>query len=106
MQKLPQLTLRDLFWLVALVAMGVGWCVDRTQLASSSSESLRTLAKGFLELTNAWQEQERTLEAERNLWKYRAEAVAKRVQEDGYHVTWSGNWNDHTFDVEPPSKLP
>jgi hypothetical protein len=23
--KLPQLTLRDLFWLVALVAMGLGW---------------------------------------------------------------------------------
>ena len=27
--KLPQLTLRDLFWLVALVAMGCGWWVER-----------------------------------------------------------------------------
>ena len=26
--KLPQLSLRDLFWLVALVAMGCGWWVE------------------------------------------------------------------------------
>jgi hypothetical protein len=36
MQKLPQLTLRDLFWLVALVAMGCGWWIDRTGLSQSS----------------------------------------------------------------------
>ena len=30
--KLPQLSLRDLFWLVALVAMGCGWWVDRWRL--------------------------------------------------------------------------
>ena len=29
--KLPQLHLRDLFWLVALVGMGCGWWVDRQQ---------------------------------------------------------------------------
>jgi hypothetical protein len=33
MKKLPQLTLRDLFWLVALVAMGCGWAVDRFRIA-------------------------------------------------------------------------
>lgn len=29
--KLPQLSLRDLFWLVALVAMGCGWWMDHRQ---------------------------------------------------------------------------
>ena len=38
--KLPQLTLRDLFWLVALVAMGCGWWVDRRRL-SDQIEALR-----------------------------------------------------------------
>ena len=27
--KLPQLHLRDLFWLVLVVAMGLGWAYDR-----------------------------------------------------------------------------
>jgi hypothetical protein len=31
--KLWRLSLRDLFWLVALVAMGCGWCVDRATIA-------------------------------------------------------------------------
>jgi hypothetical protein len=30
--KLPQLTLRDLFWLVLVVAMALGWLIDRDQL--------------------------------------------------------------------------
>jgi len=33
MRKLPQLSLRDLFWLVALVAIGCGWWIDRQRLA-------------------------------------------------------------------------
>jgi hypothetical protein len=37
--KLPQLTLRDLFWLVALVALGCGWWVERTR----SQEQVRQL---------------------------------------------------------------
>jgi hypothetical protein len=32
--KLPHLTLRDWFWLVALVALGCGWWVDRTRLVA------------------------------------------------------------------------
>ena len=39
MQELPQLTLRDLFWLVALVAMGCGWWVERTGLSRSSRKA-------------------------------------------------------------------
>jgi hypothetical protein len=34
MQTLPQLTLRDLFWLVALVAMGCGWWVEHSLLCN------------------------------------------------------------------------
>lgn len=33
--KLPQLSLRDLFWLVALVAMGCGWWVDHAHSAAA-----------------------------------------------------------------------
>ena len=29
--KLPQLTLRDLFWLVLVAAMGCGWWVERNR---------------------------------------------------------------------------
>ena len=32
--KLHKLHLRDLFWLIALVAMGLGWWMDRNRLAS------------------------------------------------------------------------
>jgi len=37
--KLPQLSLRDLFWLVALVAMGCGWWV-RDRHLTHENESL------------------------------------------------------------------
>jgi hypothetical protein len=29
--KLPKFNLRDLIWLVVVVAMGVGWWIDRTR---------------------------------------------------------------------------
>jgi hypothetical protein len=38
--KLPQLSLRDLFWLVALVAMGCGWWVERRRHANDA-EAMR-----------------------------------------------------------------
>ena len=31
--KLPQLSLRDLFWLVLVVALGCGWWADRQELS-------------------------------------------------------------------------
>jgi hypothetical protein len=37
--KLPQLSLRDLFWLVALIAMGCGWWVERCVRIAAESES-------------------------------------------------------------------
>jgi hypothetical protein len=30
--KIPQLSTRDLFWLTLVVAMGLGWWLDRQQL--------------------------------------------------------------------------
>ena len=41
--KLPQLTLRDLFWLVALVAMGCGWWVDRHLAVEAIARRYRNL---------------------------------------------------------------
>ena len=42
--KLPQFTLRDLFWLIALAAMGCAWCLDHRHLSrelySSSQAAL------------------------------------------------------------------
>jgi hypothetical protein len=32
--KLPQLSLRDLFWLVLVCALGLGWWVERNRLQS------------------------------------------------------------------------
>ena len=39
--KLPQLALRDLFWLVALVAMCFGWWLDQTETSSEARYSRR-----------------------------------------------------------------
>jgi hypothetical protein len=49
--KLPQLSLRDLFWLVALVAMGCGWWVDRTGLSRSGRN-----AKQFAQIAHELRE--------------------------------------------------
>jgi hypothetical protein len=62
MQKLPQLTLRDLFWLAALVAMGCGWWVERRMLKAELQEALP--------------------------WKDRTESLQSTIERDGYEVTW------------------
>ena len=41
--KLPQLSLRELFLPVALVAMGCGWWLDRSLLAEKLRESQRVI---------------------------------------------------------------
>jgi hypothetical protein len=50
--KLPQLYLRDLFWLVALVAMGCGWWVERT--GKKHAESIAADSMGQLESAKQW----------------------------------------------------
>jgi hypothetical protein len=42
--KLPRFTLRELFLLVALAAMGCGWWVDRTHLSRRVSDIEREAA--------------------------------------------------------------
>jgi hypothetical protein len=52
--KLPQLTLRDLFWLVALVAMGCGWWVESTGLRRQlrdANEKLEEASKRMMRAT-------------------------------------------------------
>lgn len=41
--KLPQLSLRDLFWLVLVAAMGCGWWVDRTRLKTDAQHLKATI---------------------------------------------------------------
>jgi hypothetical protein len=41
----PKLHLRDLFWLVLVVGLGVGWWRDRQQVRDSCLESVRSLAE-------------------------------------------------------------
>jgi hypothetical protein len=65
--KLPQLTLRDLFWLVALVAMGCGWWVER-----------RDLQQEVLNLKQSDPEE----------WRLRAEKLAEYVRSGGGTVSW------------------
>jgi hypothetical protein len=35
--KLPQFTLRDLFWLILATSLGLAWWIDRTRLAAAKS---------------------------------------------------------------------
>lgn len=48
--KLPQLSLRDLFWLIALVAMGCGWWVDRSALRAEFKRFQQETAQYLLSL--------------------------------------------------------
>jgi hypothetical protein len=52
MKKLPQLTLRDLFWLVALVAMGCGWWVDKEVQAQRHEREVEEVVKEIVESFN------------------------------------------------------
>jgi hypothetical protein len=57
--KLPQLTLRELFLLVALAAMGCGWWVDRRRHANDA-EAMRQMH----EMTSALMERLKQVEAQ------------------------------------------
>ena len=49
--KLPQLALRDLFWLIALAAMGCGWWIDHnvTKIGTGMSEESRRAGMATIE---------------------------------------------------------
>jgi hypothetical protein len=38
--KLPQFVLRDLFWLVLVIALALGWWLDRRQIVADFSDKL------------------------------------------------------------------
>ncbi len=46
--KLPQLTLRDLFWLVLVCALAVGWWVESTGLRRQLREANEKLVKQIM----------------------------------------------------------
>jgi hypothetical protein len=43
--KLPQFTLRDLFWLVLVSAMAVGWWADRLSLVKTEVKLLNEIER-------------------------------------------------------------
>jgi hypothetical protein len=75
--KLPQLTLRDLFWLVLVCAMGCGWLVSQWR-ANLKQKAL----KADLE----------ALQNEERIWRFRATTLKKLVEGrwggKGGHVEW------------------
>jgi hypothetical protein len=83
-------TLRDLFWLVAVVALALGWGTTY-MIRHERLDSAVELVRKF--------------ENDANLWQYRAENLAQRVRKDGYIVFWSGTWNDHTIDIQSPEEI-
>jgi hypothetical protein len=51
--KLPQLILRDLFWLVVVAAMGCAWWVERSKLLTEI-ERPRTVVLDPKKITTGW----------------------------------------------------
>lgn len=46
--KLPQFSLRELFWLVLVVSLAVGWWIDRQQYLPKFNDQYHELAKEYL----------------------------------------------------------
>ena len=83
--KLPQLTLRELFLLVALAAMGCGWWVERQSLAveKGKNEKLtRLLPWRDVELVSFFEEY---------------------LRGEGYKVEWDGDERSGMVYVTDPS---
>jgi hypothetical protein len=57
--KLPQLSLREVFLLVALVAIGCGWWVDRARLTETIryGRSVQNAAFGYIYISEEYNEQ-------------------------------------------------
>jgi hypothetical protein len=60
---LPKLNLRDLFWIVVVVAMGVGWWLDRTSTYWYAKRAEKIAVQAGMQAQAAeaslWQERER-----------------------------------------------
>jgi hypothetical protein len=79
--------------------------MDRTHLRNGSDEALRKLSQEAVKKKDEWNNQRMVLEAEQSMWQFRAEQLAKRVREDGYTVTWSGSWKNHSSEIQPPMPI-
>jgi hypothetical protein len=84
--KLPQLTLRDLFWLVLVVAILCGWWVDRTIIRT---ELLTEIGKHH---DNG------------QLLKEYLQAMTAAIERQGYRVDHKSRWGE-TPDIRL-NKLP
>ena len=85
--KLPQLTLRELFLLVALVAMGCGWWLHTTSMEAD-----------FKRFTDA-----------ASLGQYNAgrrlDVLEIAVEREGYAIEWNGEVNEASFDARLTKKI-
>ena len=63
--KLPQLSLRDLFWLVLVVALAVGWWVSLQAQINLHRAEIRVIQDRHNEEKSLWWDQHN---AERSLW--------------------------------------
>ena len=84
--KLPQLSMRELFLLVALVAMGCGWWLRERQHRADLNELL------LLKLT---------ADEAADDWKRQAEYLAEGMQKEGWEVQLSQKSSDYASPRRP-----
>jgi len=89
--KLPQLSLRELFLLVALVAMGCGWWVDRQSANDRLDEC-----------------QQRLFDTEESLknWSGQAELIANDLSEEGIEFKMSEHFSTITLPAKDEYQRP
>ena len=81
--KLPQLTLRELFLLVVIAAMGCGWWVDRLRAQERlKAESQKAVEVGY----------------ERGRWKWISESLKEYLERSGEIEV---NWDEDHLKVAP-----
>ena len=61
--KLPQLSLRDLFWLVLVVGMGCAWWVDRSGLRAEYDQEYGERIEWLISAGEKWRSEREELEA-------------------------------------------
>lgn len=88
--NLRQLTLRELFLLVALAAMGCGWWVRERDWGSKYNVARNRFF---------------TAEQIASLWEGRANSLAEKMTADGYKVTWAGTPASSTLEIYPPEVI-
>lgn len=99
--KFPQLHLRDLFWLVLVVAMGCAWWRERI-LSMQLPEFRRKVSQGQRELSQAYDalaraEKELPLTIDERLelakdneveWRDRFNGILDAIEAKGYEAYW------------------